>query len=100
MTTVDEFTSNVADSARFLDAVRLTEADDAPAGHRAFTATTQYVPWPKAYGGDLVPGTDQASREVVDLRLDAAEPRRVAVRDEGDPHPATLSPTRPGWPGR
>ena len=44
MTTVDEFTSNVADSARFLDAVRLTEADDAPAGHRAFTATTQYGP--------------------------------------------------------
>ena len=26
----------------------------------------------EAYGGDLVPGTDQASREVVDLRLDAA----------------------------
>ncbi|KXP15041.1 acyl-CoA thioesterase [Tsukamurella pseudospumae] len=54
MSTVNGFDTNVADSTRFLDAVRLTEQDDAPDGHRVFTATTQYVPWPKAYGGDMV----------------------------------------------
>lgn len=39
--------------AIFLDAIALTEV--APLhGDEAYTATTQYVPWPKAYGGDLV----------------------------------------------
>ena len=42
----------------FLRAVELTEVE-APASQgglpvRSFTARTQYVPWPKAYGGDLV----------------------------------------------
>ncbi|MFB2580625.1 acyl-CoA thioesterase [Herbiconiux sp. P15] len=36
-------------SAPFLAAVDLTDA-----GSDVFTAQTQYVPWPKAYGGDMV----------------------------------------------
>ncbi|MCS5721731.1 thioesterase family protein [Herbiconiux sp. CPCC 203407] len=36
-------------SAPFLAAVDLTDA-----GGDVFTARTQYVPWPKAYGGDMV----------------------------------------------
>lgn len=40
-------------SQTFLDAVQLTPvATDS--GPDVFTAVTQYVPWPKAYGGDLV----------------------------------------------
>jgi acyl-CoA thioesterase II len=40
-------------SQRFLDAIALTEV--APERFdRAFTAVPQYVPWPKAYGGDMV----------------------------------------------
>lgn len=37
----------------FLDAIALTEVDPTRADE-AYTATTQYVPWPKAYGGDMV----------------------------------------------
>lgn len=38
----------------FLRAVELTEVE-APNPHtRSFEAVTQYVPWPKAYGGDMV----------------------------------------------
>lgn len=40
-------------SRRFLDAIALTPT--APErGDHAFFAHTQYVPWPKAYGGDMV----------------------------------------------
>lgn len=50
--------SNPLTTQTFLNAVELTEVD-APASSnglpvRSFTARTQYVPWPKAYGGDLV----------------------------------------------
>lgn len=44
---------NVAHSARFLAAIELTETD-ATVYDRAFTVIPQYVPWPKAYGGDSV----------------------------------------------
>jgi len=40
-------------SQTFTDAVALTECD-AEVFDRAFTATTQPCPWPKAYGGDMV----------------------------------------------
>ncbi|WP_157156324.1 MULTISPECIES: acyl-CoA thioesterase domain-containing protein [unclassified Diaminobutyricimonas] len=40
-------------AARFLQAVSLTEVE-AQVFDRAFTALPQYVPWPKAYGGDMV----------------------------------------------
>jgi acyl-CoA thioesterase-2 len=40
-------------SQTFTDAVALTECD-AEIFDRAFTATTQPCPWPKAYGGDMV----------------------------------------------
>lgn len=44
---------NRQDSDRFLSAIALTEAD-AQVFDRAFTVIPQYVPWPKAYGGDSV----------------------------------------------
>lgn len=44
---------NVANSKRFLAAIALTETD-ATVYDRAFLVTPQYVPWPKAYGGDSV----------------------------------------------
>lgn len=37
----------------FLDAIALTEVEP-ELFDRAFTAIPQYVPWPKAYGGDMV----------------------------------------------
>ncbi|MGO2053076.1 acyl-CoA thioesterase II [Glutamicibacter sp. BW80] len=37
----------------FLDAIELTECE-AEVFDQAFTAVPQYVPWPKAYGGDMV----------------------------------------------
>jgi acyl-CoA thioesterase-2 len=46
-------TANLASSARFLAATRLTEAEPR-VFDRAFEVTPQYVPWPKAYGGDSV----------------------------------------------
>ncbi|UOQ60048.1 thioesterase family protein [Leucobacter rhizosphaerae] len=46
-------TTNQADAQRFLAAIRLEEAE-AQVFDRAFTVTPQYVPWPKAYGGDSV----------------------------------------------
>ncbi|MDQ6752840.1 MAG: acyl-CoA thioesterase II [Actinomycetota bacterium] len=42
-----------ATSQTFLDAVELTGTEP-EFFELAFTAVTQYVPWPKAYGGDLV----------------------------------------------
>jgi acyl-CoA thioesterase-2 len=44
---------NLADSSRFLAAIELTETP-AKVFDRAFTVMPQYVPWPKAYGGDSV----------------------------------------------
>jgi acyl-CoA thioesterase-2 len=45
--------SAAADSGRFLRAIEL-EPIEPEFLDLAFTAITQYVPWPKAYGGDLV----------------------------------------------
>ena len=45
--------ANQANSNRFLAAIELTETD-AQVYDRAFTVMPQYVPWPKAYGGDSV----------------------------------------------
>lgn len=46
-------TANIASSARFLAATRLTETEPR-VFDRAFEVIPQYVPWPKAYGGDSV----------------------------------------------
>lgn len=45
--------TNQADAQRFLAAIQLTETD-AEVFDRAFEVIPQYVPWPKAYGGDSV----------------------------------------------
>ena len=45
--------SEAPTSQRFTDAVVLRESE-AEVFDRAFTATTQPCPWPKAYGGDMV----------------------------------------------
>lgn len=44
---------NLGDSSRFLAAIQLTETS-AKFFDRAFNVIPQYVPWPKAYGGDSV----------------------------------------------
>lgn len=49
-----------ASSARFLDAVELT-----PVSPTMFLARTQYVPWPKAYGGDLLAQAAAAATRTV-----------------------------------
>ncbi|WP_334122371.1 acyl-CoA thioesterase [Glutamicibacter sp.] len=46
-------TTSTVDSQTFLEAIKLTETD-AQVFDQAFTAIPQYVPWPKAYGGDMV----------------------------------------------
>jgi acyl-CoA thioesterase-2 len=45
--------NDMPDSSDFLRAIALTEVDPR-LFDRAFTAVPQYVPWPKAYGGDPV----------------------------------------------
>lgn len=45
--------ANAGTSAAFLKAIELTPVD-ARLGDLAFEANTQYVPWPKSYGGDMV----------------------------------------------
>lgn len=58
MTISAEKLSDPLTSQTFLRAVELEEIEAAPSATglpvRSFTAQTQYVPWPKAYGGDLV----------------------------------------------
>lgn len=46
-------TENLPNSSRFLSAIELEETQ-AQQCDRAFLVTPQYVPWPKAYGGDSV----------------------------------------------
>ena len=41
-------------SKTFMRALELTELDSPEESVRVFEATTQWVPWPKAYGGDMV----------------------------------------------
>lgn len=70
MTVSAEQLTNPLTTQTFLDAVELTEVD-APGTQtglpvRSFIARTQYVPWPKAYGGDLVAQGLAAMIETVD----------------------------------
>lgn len=51
--TAESTPTNRADTQRFLAAIELTECP-AEVFDRAFEVTPQYVPWPKAYGGDSV----------------------------------------------
>ncbi|GAB2727794.1 acyl-CoA thioesterase II [Arthrobacter bambusae] len=52
-------------SATFLRAVELTPVP-AQVHEEAYEATTQYVPWPKAYGGDMVAQSAAAMMRSVD----------------------------------
>lgn len=62
MSTDDQIPANQPDSTRMLAALELdsagtesaAESTGADEGLTVCTARTQYVPWPKAYGGDLV----------------------------------------------
>ena len=53
-----------ATSGTFLAAVTLREVP-AELYDRAFVATSQYVPWPKAYGGDMVAQAASAAMATV-----------------------------------
>lgn len=48
----------------FMQAIKLTPVDGPM--DRSFEATTQYVPWPKAYGGDMVAQATAAMQGTVD----------------------------------
>lgn len=52
-------------SQTFLKAIELT-AVPAQIGDEAYEATTQYVPWPKSYGGDMVAQSAAAMMRSVD----------------------------------
>lgn len=55
--TIDMKTSQIlapGTTETFLNAVDLTEVDAPNEQTRSFEAVAQYVPWPKAYGGDMV----------------------------------------------
>ncbi|MFD8237483.1 acyl-CoA thioesterase domain-containing protein, partial [Streptomyces sp. NPDC059696] len=52
-------------SETFLRAVELTRTE-AQVFDEAYEATTQYVPWPKAYGGDMVAQAAAAMMRSVD----------------------------------
>ena len=52
-------------STRFLDAVRLTPVEGVRTPY-AFLASPQWVPWPKAYGGDTVAQSAAAASATVD----------------------------------
>ena len=53
------------DSSTFLAASRLTPAEPAAGSDAAFTAMPQPVPWPKAYGGDIVAQSAAAAAQTV-----------------------------------
>ncbi len=53
------------DSSTFLAAIRLTPAEPASGSDAAFTAMPQPVPWPKAYGGDIVAQSAAAAAATV-----------------------------------
>lgn len=56
----------MSDSSRtFLEAIRLTPAEPAAGSAAAFTAMPQPVPWPKAYGGDIVAQSAAAAAATV-----------------------------------
>lgn len=69
----------------FLRAVDLSPASQPPASGTSsrFTATTQYVPWPKSYGGDLLAQAAAAGMRSVgaDRRLHAMHSLFVAPAD-------------------
>ncbi len=58
-------TDTVDTAEAFRRAVTLTEVP-ASVYDRAFTATPQYVPWPKAYGGDMLAQAAAAAMATVD----------------------------------
>lgn len=55
----------IADTSTFLAAATLREVDP-EVFDRAFIATSQYAPWPKAYGGDMVAQAALAAIATVD----------------------------------
>lgn len=70
MTISAEQLTNPLTTQTFLNAIELAEIDppESQSGLpvRSFTARTQYVPWPKAYGGDLVAQGLAAMIETID----------------------------------
>jgi acyl-CoA thioesterase II len=65
MSDAGEASVRTESSETFRQAVELTEVD-ASVYDRAFTATPQYVPWPKAYGGDMLAQAAAAAMATVE----------------------------------
>jgi acyl-CoA thioesterase-2 len=77
-------------SQTFLRAIELTPVEPPHAGTRvdaAFTAVTQYVPWPKAYGGDLV------AQAAASASLTAGADRRIHSMHSYFMRPADIGST-------
>jgi acyl-CoA thioesterase-2 len=81
----------------FLAAVELTELDRRGPVRR-FAATTQHVPWPKAYGGDLLAQAAAAAMRTVtvDRALHALHSLFVAPADIGAVIEYEVTPLRDG----
>jgi acyl-CoA thioesterase-2 len=81
---VSEAASGASTALPFLAAAALTEIEPRGAVRR-FSATTQYVPWPKAYGGDLLVQAAAAGMRTAgdDRRLHAMHSLFVAPADIG-----------------
>lgn len=98
MQTTDTQTTILAPgtSETFLRAVDLT-AVDGPADS-SFEATTQYVPWPKAYGGDMVAQATAAMQATVSADRDLHSVHSYFMRpvDIGAPVRYDVEHTRDG----
>lgn len=84
MTDATATPGNTADAGRFLAAIRLAETEP-EIFDRAFHAMPQYVPWPKAYGGDAIAQAAAAALATVE-----------ADRQLHSLHSTFLRPVQPG----
>jgi acyl-CoA thioesterase-2 len=86
-----------ASTLPFLAAASLTELEPRGAVRR-FSATTQYVPWPKAYGGDLLVQAAAAGMRTAgdDRTLHAMHSLFVAPADIGATVEYEVTPLRDG----
>ncbi|MCT1476832.1 acyl-CoA thioesterase II [Microbacterium sp. p3-SID336] len=84
MTDATATPGNTEDAGRFLAAIRLAETEP-EIFDRAFHAMPQYVPWPKAYGGDAIAQAAAAALATVE-----------ADRQLHSLHSTFLRPVQPG----
>ncbi len=89
--------TNAGTAQRFLDAIAVSELD-ARNGVRRFAATPQYVPWGKAYGGDMVAQALAAAAATVadDRRIHSTHSYFLRPVEVGEPVIYEVRITRDG----